>query len=78
MWLMDELHNRKFWRCVGKSQKRRRRVLARVSSYDYQILRPSGSGDDKAVLAARVAEIRAGSQESSAVHVRVPVAIVRT
>ena len=32
-----------------------RRVTARVTSYDYQILRPSGSGDDKVVLAVRVA-----------------------
>ena len=50
---------------------------ARVISYDYQILKPSGSGDDKAVLAACVAEIRAGSRESSVARVRVPVAIVR-
>ena len=51
-------------------------MLARVTSYDYQILRPSGSRDDKAVLAARVAEIRAKSQESSAARVRVPGAVV--
>ena len=42
------------------------RVEARESSYDYQILRPNGSVDDKAGLAARVTEIRAGSRESSA------------
>ena len=42
---------------------------ARESSYDYQILRPSGSVDDKAGLAARVTEIRAGSRESSAPRV---------
>ena len=51
---------------------------ARESSYDYQILRPSGSVDDKAGLAARVTEIRAGSRESSAARVRVPGAISRT
>ena len=50
---------------------------ARESSYDYQILRPSGSVDDKAGLAARVTEIRAGSRESSAARVRVPGAIGR-
>ena len=49
---------------------------ARVSSYDHQILRLNRSGDDKAVLAACVAEIQAGSQEPSAAHVRVPRAIV--
>ena len=53
-----------------------RRVTARVTSYDYQILRPSGSGDDKAILAACVAEIRAGSQESLVAHGRVLVAVV--
>ena len=52
-------------------------MLARVTSYDYQILRPSGSGDDKAVLAARVTVIRVGSRESSAVRVRVSGAIGR-
>ena len=51
-------------------------MLARETSYDYQILKPSGSRDDKAVLAARVAEIRAKSQESSAARVRVPGAVV--
>ena len=54
----------------------RQRVLARVTSYDYQILRPSGLRDDTAVLAAHVVEIRAKSQESSAARVRVPGAIV--
>ena len=49
----------------------------RVTSYDYQILRPNGSGNNKAVLVARVAKIRAGSRESSAAHVRVPIAVVR-
>ena len=48
-----------------------------MSSYDHQILKPSRSGDDKAVLATRVAEIQAGSQEPSVAHVRVPRAIVR-
>ena len=52
-------------------------MLARVTAYDYQILRPSGSVDDKAVLAARVTEIRAGSRESSVARVRVPGAIGR-
>ena len=78
MWPMDELHNRKSWRCGGKIRKRRRCVLARVTSYDYQILRPNGSVGDKAVLAARVTEIQAGSRESSAVRVRVPGVVVRT
>ena len=64
------------YRCVATRQIPRWRVLARETSYDYQILRPSGSRDDKAVLAARVAEIRAKSQESSAARVRVPGAIV--
>ena len=49
---------------------------ARATSYDHQILRPSRSGDDKAILAARMAEIRAGSQESSAARVIVPGAVV--
>ena len=39
------------WR---SSQKSRWRVEARATSYDHQILRPSRSVDDKAVLAARV------------------------
>ena len=47
------------------------RVWARVSSYDHQILRPSRSGDDKAVLVVRAAEIQVGSQEPSAACVRV-------
>ena len=51
-------------------------MWARVSSLDHQILRPSRSGDDKAILAARVAEIRAGSRESSAARVIVPGAVV--
>ena len=48
-----------------------------MSSYDHQILRLSRSRDDKAVLAACVAEIQAGSQEPSAARVRVLGAIVR-
>ena len=56
------------WR---RSQKPGRRVSARVSSFAHQIFRPSRSGDDKAVLAARVAEIQARSQERSAARVRV-------
>ena len=51
-------------------------MWARVSSYDHQILRPSRSGDDKAVLAAHVAGIRAGSRESAATRVIVPGAVV--
>ena len=49
-----------------------------VSSYDHQILRLSRSGDDKAILVARVAEIQAGSLEPSAACVRVTGAVVRT
>ena len=64
-------------RGVVTRQILRRRVLARVTSYDYQILRPSGSRDYRAVWTARVVEIRAESRESSAVHVRVPGAMVR-
>ena len=52
-------------------------MLAHVRSYDHQILKPSGAGDDKAVLAACVLEIRAGSRESSTARVRVLVAVVR-
>ena len=63
--------------CVVTRQIPRRRVQARVTSYDYQILRPSGSGVGKAVLAAHVAEIRAGSRESSTALVRVLGAVVR-
>ena len=48
-----------------------------MTSYDYQILRPSGSGDDNAVLAVRVTEIRARSRESLVVRVSVPVSVVR-
>ena len=48
----------------------------RVSSLDHQILRPSRSRDDKAILAVRVAEIRVGSRESSAARVIVPEAVV--
>ena len=42
------------WR---RNQKPRWHVVARVVSYDHQILRPSRSVDDKVVLAARVTEI---------------------
>ena len=42
------------WR---KSQKPRWHVEARATSYDHQILKPSRSVDDKAVLAVRVTEI---------------------
>ena len=63
------------WR---SSQKPRRRVVTRATSYDHQILRSSRSVDNKAVLVARVAEIRAGSRESSVARVIVPKAVVRT
>ena len=49
-----------------------------MSTYDHQILRPSRSGDDKAVLVAREADIQAGSQEPSAARVRVLGAIIRS
>ena len=42
------------WR---RSQKPKWRVDARATSYDHQILKPSRSVDNKAVLAARVTEI---------------------
>ena len=64
------------YRCVATRQIPRWHLLARVTSYDYQILRPSGSRDDKAVLATRVAEIRAKSQESLEARVRVPGVVV--
>ena len=41
------------WRMEEKPETQ----VARVTSYDHQILRPSRSVDDKAVLAARVIEI---------------------
>ena len=62
----------------GDETYTRRRVWARVSSLDHQILRPSRSGDDKAILATCVAEIRAGSRESSVMCVIVPGAVIRT
>ena len=52
MW---KAHDGVFWRVVTRQIPRR--VWACVTSYDYQILRPSGSVDDKAVLAARVTDI---------------------
>ena len=64
------------YRRVVTRQIPRQRVLARVMSYDYQILRLSGSRDNKAVLAACVAKIRAESQESLAAHVIVLGAVV--
>ena len=39
---------------------------ARATSYDYQILTPSKSVDDKAVWAARGSRRRSGSEESVA------------
>ena len=39
---------------------------ARATSYDYQILTPSRSVDDKAVWAARGSRRRSGSEESVA------------
>ena len=62
------------WR---RSQKLGRRVVARVSSVEAQNFKFCRSEDGKAVLAARVTEIQAGSQERSAARVRVPGAIVR-
>ena len=50
--------------------------MARAALYDHQILKPSRSVDNKAVLAARVAEIRVGSRESLAARVIVLEAIV--
>ena len=61
------------WR---RSQKPRWRVEARTTSYDHQILRPSRSVDDKAVLVVCVVEIQAGSRESAAARVRVLDAVV--
>ena len=40
--------------------------MARVASYDYQILTPSRSVDDKAVWVARGSRRRSGSEESEA------------
>ena len=76
-WVLRHMEGawRRYRRVVAR-QIPGRRVRARVSSYDHQILRPSRSGDDKAVLAARVAKIQSGSQEPSAARVRVPGAIV--
>ena len=62
------------WR---RSQKLGRRVEARVSLVEAHSFRFCRSEDDKAVLAARVTEIQAGSQERSAARVRVPGAIIR-
>ena len=50
---------------------------ARATTYDHQILRPSRSVDDKAVLAARGPRRRSGSEESEVARVRVPGAVVR-
>ena len=41
------------WRMEEKPETQ----VTRATSYDHQILRPSRSVDDKAVLAARVTEI---------------------
>ena len=62
------------YRCVEEQPETQ---VARATSYDHQILRLSRSVDDKAVLATRVTKIQAGSQESAAVRVRVPGAVVR-
>ena len=51
------LEHAKFIGAWRRSQKPRWRVVAHATSYDHQILRPSRSMDDKAVLAARVTEI---------------------
>ena len=65
------------YRCVVARQIPRRRVWERVRSSNHQILRPSRSVDDKAVLAACVTDIQAGSRESAAACVRVPGAVIR-
>ena len=44
--------------------------MARATSYDHQILRPSRSMDDKAIWAARGPRRRSGSEESEAAHGR--------
>ena len=44
--------------------------VARATSYDHQILRPSRSVDEKAVWAARVPRRRSGSEESEAARER--------
>ena len=44
--------------------------VARATSYDHQILRPSRSMDDKAVWAARGPRRRSGSEESEAARGR--------
>ena len=46
------------------------RMVARATSYDHQILRPSRLVDDKAVWAARLPRRRFGSEESEAVRGR--------
>ena len=69
-------HGRCYRRMVAR-QIPGRCVWECVSSYDHQILRLSRSRDDKAILAMRVAEIQAGSQEPSVARVRVLGAIVR-
>ena len=51
------LEHAKFTGAWRRSQKPRWRVVARVTSYDHHILRPSRSVDDKAVLAVHVTEI---------------------
>ena len=44
--------------------------VARATSYDHQILKPSRSVDDKAVWAARVPRRQSGSEESEAARGR--------
>ena len=61
------------WR---RRQIPKRCVLAHVALYDYQILKSSGSRDNKAVLAARVTDILARSREFVVACVRVPGATV--
>ena len=58
---MNSLTRDGVYQCVVARQIPRQRVWEHVTSYDHQILRPSRSMDNKAVLVARVAEIRAGS-----------------
>ena len=46
--------------------------VARATSYDHQILRPSRLVNDKAVWAARVPRKRSGSEESEAARGNFP------
>ena len=61
------------WRVKEKPETQ----VARATSYDHQILKPSRLGDDKAVLAACVAKIPTGGRESAATRVTIPGAVFR-